>query len=49
MCIVHIIYKAFYFVDNINSVKEKLGRGPKVSFDEGLRQTVEYFRKVLAN
>jgi len=33
---------------DITLAKAKLGWEPKVSFDEGLKQTVEYFRKILA-
>ncbi len=33
---------------DITLAKEKLAWEPKVSFDEGLKQTVEYFRKILS-
>jgi len=34
---------------DINLAKEKLSWEPKVSFDDGLKQTVEYFRKILSD
>jgi UDP-glucuronate decarboxylase len=33
---------------DITLAKQKLGWSPKVSVDEGLRKTIEYFRKELA-
>jgi UDP-glucuronate decarboxylase len=32
---------------NITLAKDKLGWEPKVSLDEGLKITVDYFRKIL--
>lgn len=33
---------------DISKIKEKLGYTPKVDFEEGLKRTVEYFKRLNA-